>query len=343
MTDIDTQADIELHSSDGHVTVSVPLTGAVTGEWLRCYQQLALATKLPAAVQARQDRAWMVVSVPATSDQGEVAAAMDAARALIAEADAAERSPASAKVEASVRDWWAGRQGNASSSPVAKPGSVRAEAEAEVKAEQRWPMACTLVLALAVPLLLPRRFSLGPPWAVPAVEVLLLAAIIVIDRGRIDRRSALGRVLALVLASVLIADAVGVSGRLVVDLIEGGPETNSAADLLKTGFLVWLYTIIAFTLLYWVLDGGGPEARFLAPRQFPDLAFPQHLSPQAARPGWHPEFFDYLYLGFTAATALSPTDVMPLARWGKFAMTVQAVGSLMVLGLVIARAVNILK
>ena len=34
---------------------------------------------------------------------------------------------------------------------------------------------------------------------------------------------------------------------------------------------------------------------------------------------------------------------MPLARWGKLAMTLQAVGSLMVLGLVIARAVNILK
>jgi hypothetical protein len=337
MTDIDPQADIELHSRDGHVTVSVPLAGPVTGEWLRCYQQLALATKMPADVQARQDRAWMVVSVPATSDQGEVAAAMDAARALIAEADAAERSPANAKVEASVRHWWAGRQGNASSSPVAKPGSVRAEAE------QRWPMACTLVLAMAAPLLLPARFSLGPKWAVPAVEALLLVAIIIIDRGRIDRRSAVGRVLALVLVSVLIADAAWVTGRLVVDLIEGGPETNSAADLLKTGFLVWLYTIIAFTLLYWVLDGGGPEARFLAPPQFPDLAFPQQLSPQAARPGWHPEFFDYLYLGFTAATALSPTDVMPLARWGKFAMTVQAVGSLMVLGLVIARAVNILK
>jgi hypothetical protein len=339
MTDIDPQADIELHSTDGHVTVSVPLAGAVTGEWLRCYQQLALATKMPVDVQARHDRAWMVVSVPATSDQGEVAAAMDAARALIAEADAAERSPVTAKAEASVRDWWAGRRGTAPSSPVAEPepGIVPAEAE------HRWPMAFTLVLAMAVPLLLLPRFSLGPPWAVPALEALLLVAIIVIDRGRIDHRSALGRVLALVLVTVLIADAVGVSGRLVVDIIEGGPETNSAADLLKTGFLVWLYTIIAFTLLYWVLDGGGPEARFLSPPQFPDLAFPQQLSPQAARPGWHPEFFDYLYLGFTAATALSPTDVMPLARWGKLAMTVQAVGSLVILGLVIARAVNILK
>jgi hypothetical protein len=34
---------------------------------------------------------------------------------------------------------------------------------------------------------------------------------------------------------------------------------------------------------------------------------------------------------------------MPLARWGKLAMTVQSVGSLTILGLVIARAVNILQ
>lgn len=81
----------------------------------------------------------------------------------------------------------------------------------------------------------------------------------------------------------------------------------------------------------------------LAPHEFSDLAFPGHLNPGVAPPGWRPEFFDYLYLGFTNATAFSPTDVMPLARWGKLAMTVQAVGSIAILGLVIARAVNILK
>ena len=340
MTDIDSQADIELHSADGHVTVRVPLAGAVTGEWLRCYQKLALATRVPVQAQARHDRAWIVVSVPASSDQGEVAATMDAAHALIAEADAAaaaERSPATVKVEASVRDWWAGRRGSASGNLVSGPGI------AGVRAEKRWPMAVTLVLAMAVPLVLPARFSLGPPWAVPAVEVLLLVAIIATDRGRIDRWSAAGRALSLVLVAVLVADAAGVTARLIGDLIEGGPETNSAADLLKTGFLVWLYTIIAFAFVYWVVDGGGPESRFLAPPEFPDLAFPAQLNPGVARPGWRPEFFDYLYLGFTDATAFSPTDVMPLARWGKLAMTVQAVCSLMILGLVIARAANILK
>ena len=61
-----------------------------------------------------------------------------------------------------------------------------------------------------------------------------------------------------------------------------------------------------------------------------------------APPGWRPQFFDYPYLGFTNATAFSPTDVMPLARWAKLAMTVRALSSLFILGLVIARAVNIL-
>jgi hypothetical protein len=204
-------------------------------------------------------------------------------------------------------------------------------------------MAFTLVLAMAVPLLLPARFSLGQPWAVPVVEVLLLVAIIATDRGHIDRRSAAGRALSLVLVAVLVTDAAGVTARLIVDLIEGGPETNSAEDLLKTGFLVWLYTIIAFAFVYWVLDGGGPESRFLTPPEFPDLAFPAQLNPGITRPGWRAEFFDYLYLGFTDATAFSPTDVMPLARWGKLAMTAQSVCSLMILGLVIARAANILN
>jgi hypothetical protein len=93
MTDIDPQADIELHPADEHVTVRVPLAGTVTGEWLRCYQKLAQATKVPVQAQARHDRAWIVVTVPASTDQGEIVATMDAARALIAQADAAaERS-----------------------------------------------------------------------------------------------------------------------------------------------------------------------------------------------------------------------------------------------------------
>lgn len=113
-------------------------------------------------------------------------------------------------------------------------------------------------------------------------------------------------------------------------------------DLRSVGFGVWLYTIVAFASPYWVLGGGGPDARLRTPPQFPQLAFPEQLNPVVAPPGWRPQFLDYLYLGFTNATVFSPTDAMPLARWVKLATTVQALGSLFILGLVIARAVNIL-
>jgi hypothetical protein len=44
----------------------------------------------------------------------------------------------------------------------------------------------------------------------------------------------------------------------------------------------------------------------------------------------------------TNAIAFSPTDAMPTALWAKGAMAVQALVSLAILSLVIARAVNVL-
>ena len=105
MTDIDPNSEIELSSADGQVLVQVPLAGQVSGEWLRCYQRLARATEVPVQAEARSDRAWIVVSVPADGNQKEVAATLDAARALIAEADAAGRAPSTAQTETIARDW----------------------------------------------------------------------------------------------------------------------------------------------------------------------------------------------------------------------------------------------
>jgi uncharacterized membrane protein len=211
------------------------------------------------------------------------------------------------------------------------------------RGEKRWPMAITLVVAVALPFLLPSRFSIVPQWIVPAIEVLLLASLVLADPGRIDRRTVFVRALSIGLIVVLVAGAAGVTVRLVIDLVRGGPDTSSPGQLLRIGAVVWAYIIIAFTFLYWELDGEGPEARVRSAPTYPDLAFPPHLNSFLAPPDWRPEFFDYLYLGFTNSTAFSPTDVMPISRWAKLAMALQATASLIVLGLVIARAVNILK
>jgi uncharacterized membrane protein len=74
----------------------------------------------------------------------------------------------------------------------------------------------------------------------------------------------------------------------------------------------------------------------------PDFQFPQMENPQLAPPGWRPGFGDCLYLSLTNATAFSPTDTMPLTHAAKIVMSLQSVASLVTIGLVVARAVNIL-
>ena len=96
--------------------------------------------------------------------------------------------------------------------------------------------------------------------------------------------------------------------------------------------------MIVFGLWYWEFDRGGPVARANATRIYPDFQFVQMASPQLAPPGWEPAFGDYLYLSFTNAAAFSPTDVMPLSRWAKMAMTAQAAISIVTVVLVVARA-----
>ena len=58
---------------------------------------------------------------------------------------------------------------------------------------------------------------------------------------------------------------------------------------------------------------------------------------------WVPAFVDYLSLGFWTATAFSPTDISAVKPWAKLLMIVEAVVSLGIGALVIARAINILQ
>ena len=134
----------------------------------------------------------------------------------------------------------------------------------------------------------------------------------------------------------LVATAV-----LIADLIRGAEVTESASTLLASGALIWLGNIVAFSLIYWQFDSGGPLARFRGDRPYPDLAFTQQMSPEFASPDWRPQYADYFVLGLTTSTAFSPTDVMPVSVWAKLTMALQSVISLAVVGLVIARAVNV--
>lgn len=211
--------------------------------------------------------------------------------------------------------------------------------------EPRWPVALTLgayvVLTIVLRVAQPEREGLGPHWLVPTIEVALLLCLIAADPAHIAGRRRRLRQISITLVAALTAAALLSTAVLVYDLIDGGAVTNSATSLLASGALIWLGNALVFSLLYWLLDSGGPYARFVGERQYPDLAFTQYQNPELAPPGWRPHYADYLVLGLTTNTAFSPTDVLPLARWAKLAMIAQSLIALTVIGLVIARAVNV--
>ena len=222
-------------------------------------------------------------------------------------------------------------------------GEGRTATAPAVVGEARWPMAAAVVAVIVLTLLLPRSLIIRPRYGVPIVEALLLVAVIIGDPGKIDRRSRPVRTLSITLISLLVATTLWCTGLLVVQLIRGGAATNAGGTLLAAGGIVWASNVIAFGLLYWELDSGGPAVRAHGLPACPDFAFPQQQTPQLSPPNWRPRFVDYLYLGFTSATAFSPTDAMPLRAWNKIAMMIQSAISLALLGLVIARAVNVFR
>ena len=135
---------------------------------------------------------------------------------------------------------------------------------------------------------------------------ILLVILLIGDPGRIDRDTPWLHWTSVALVAVLLASALGSTLLLVVDLLDDAPETKDAASLLLAGAKVWLTNNIAFALLYWTFDDGGPVQRAQGLPEHPDLAFPQQLNPELAKPGWRPEFLDYLYVAFTTANAFSP-------------------------------------
>jgi uncharacterized membrane protein len=208
--------------------------------------------------------------------------------------------------------------------------------------ESRWVASAAVAIAIALQVSLPARLAFPPPWLLPSFGGVLLVGLLIANPRHIDRNSSGLRATSLLLTGVMsLANAVS-AGRLIAHVLDG-TATDHAATLLRWGGAIWLTNVVVFALWYWELDRGGPAARAVGTRQYPDLLFPQMATSGVAPTDWEPQFVDYLYLAFTNATAFSPTDVLPLTRWTKMLMMLQSIVSVSTVVLVVARAVNILR
>lgn len=126
------------------------------------------------------------------------------------------------------------------------------------------------------------------------------------------------------------------------NLVEN-PTKLEPVPLFYTSVGIWTGNVLIFTLLYWLVDAGGPDARFSGNAKYPDFVFPAMDDPEHVAPGWQPDIIDYLFLGFTTSTAFSPTEAMPMTGRAKLLMVVQSSISLITIAIVAARTINILK
>lgn len=203
---------------------------------------------------------------------------------------------------------------------------------------QHWPAILAILAAIGLYFVLPVQLSLGPRWLIPVLEAVLLLLLNLVRAYRRTSEVADVRFLTIAVIALLnLANMVSV-GLLVDDLLYGGITTGR--PLLYGAVSVWLTNVIVYALWFWQLDRGGPVARATGRAREPDFQFPQMLAPTPTR--WDPAFFDYFYVAFTNAAAFSPTDTMPLSRAAKALMTVESMVSLVTIGIVAARAVNIL-
>ncbi len=205
-------------------------------------------------------------------------------------------------------------------------------------------MAVAVLAAGSLRVFLPAQLRLNDARpAFLAVLIILIAALIFGDPGRIDRQRTWLRVLTIALIGVITLVNGGSSIRLVYSIVRSEPFTTSANTLLVSGAVIWVTNVIAFGLWYWDLDRGGAAARAHGSGASPAFVFPEMSNAELVRDGWYPSFVDYLHLSFNTAMAFSPTDVSAIKPWAKLMMMAEEAISLVVGILVVARAVNILK
>jgi uncharacterized membrane protein len=208
------------------------------------------------------------------------------------------------------------------------------------KTEPFWPAQLTVLAAIAIQLLLPARLTVRPAWLIPGLEGALLIGLVVVTPNQIEDEHPRRRRIALGLTAFVSVANVYSLAALTHYLLHHNVSEGRA--LIGAGVLIWLTNFLIFALWYWEIDRGGPGRRSAGHDGPPDFLFPQMADDRIEPLEWRPKFIDYLYVSLTNAAAFSPTDTMPLTPTAKSFMGIQSLVSLVTIGLIVSRAINIL-
>lgn len=205
--------------------------------------------------------------------------------------------------------------------------------------ELRWPVALASILLLVLLIVLPGRLKVAPTWVTYSVMIALIVPMVAVSlstaKARWLRIEGIFRLLFIAISgSLMIVDLKDVLSAM----LHSSGDVINGLHLLTSSVAVWATNVLIFSLVYWRLDRGGPEARASRASTKADWLFPQQSATEDIPPDWRATFVDYLYL----ATAFSPTDALPLTSRAKLLMMLESTISLVTIVVVASRAINIL-
>jgi uncharacterized membrane protein len=217
--------------------------------------------------------------------------------------------------------------------------------------EHRWPAVIATVVALAAYAVLPSVVPVFERYTVVSICTLMLLALVIYNPHHLTRESRWSRVAEIVLSILILAANQVAFVETIIRLLN---KHGSGSDLLLASLQVWVTNVIAFALVYWVIDRGGPVSRVTVARHelpLADFRFPQDEDHDAidevargssAKRDWVPNYIDYFYFSLANSMAFSATDTMPLTHRAKLLMALESFSGFVLLALVIARAVSLI-
>lgn len=216
------------------------------------------------------------------------------------------------------------------------------EKSAQIHFERRWPVGIAIISVIALLTMLPDRVTVAPLWVTYVFGIVLILPMFFI--AQTNAGTLWLHIERIIMILFIITNMAGLIINIssLIKSIIGHTTELSGLQLLTSSIGIWVTNVITFSLAYWQIDCGGPEARLKEKGIKPDLHFPQYETPGEVPDRWRPVFADYLFLSFTAATAFSPTDVLPLTIRAKMVIMFESSVSLVTIVIVASRAINIL-
>lgn len=142
------------------------------------------------------------------------------------------------------------------------------------------------------------------------------------------------------LALVLVSANVGAGVDVLIGF--GEPGSSGLIRLLISAVQVGLTQILAFGLLFWLMDRDGPFSRRHRPvGSLPPADFDLAGTGRFIDVAWMPSFGDYLVLAVRTALALTASGPRPLTLRARILTGVQSFTGFALLGIVVVKTIVI--